>query len=108
MNDIMEHGTNPFVQHILSQDSISSCKEELVLVTSQLISFKEFGEKLNVLLREISHVNEHSTEKDIMIYLMRNFKNVFSAEKVNLWLVDSVIYDHCFNYLFNFFKIVFR
>jgi len=100
MNDIMEHGTNPFVQHILSQDNISACKEEIMLVTTQLVSFKDFGEKMNAMLREISRLNELENEKDIMIFLSKHFKKVFSAEKVNLWLVDAVVYIISKSYIY--------
>lgn len=96
----MEHGTNPFVQHILSQDNISACKEEIMLVTTQLVSFKDFGEKMNAMLREISRLNELENEKDIMIFLSKHFKKVFSAEKVNLWLVDAVVYIISKSYIY--------
>ena len=91
MNDILEQGTNFFIQHILSQDNMPLVKEELVLVTSQMVSFKEFGEKLNVLLCEISTLNSMENEMEIMLYLSKNLRKVFSSERLNCWLVDAVI-----------------
>lgn len=101
MNDITEHGANLFVQHILAQEKIASCKEEIVLVTSQLVSFKEFSGKLNLLIREIAKLNSFDNEKEIIIYISKHFKKIFSSERVHLWFVDSVSF---FIELFNFFK----
>lgn len=90
MNDIMEHGVNTFVQHIISQDKVIACKEEIVLVTSQLISFKGFSEKLNLLIRELYKLNYIDNEKELMLNVSKNFKNIFSSSRIHLWLVDSV------------------
>ena len=99
----MEHGTNSFVQHLLLQDNIAFCKDELVLVTSQLVSFKEFSEKLNILLCEISKINLLDDEKAIMIFLSKHMKKVFSCERTNLWLVDAVKICIKRSYFINYF-----
>lgn len=86
----MEHGVNSFVNHIISTEKVASCKEEIVLVTSQLISFKEFSEKMNSLIRELSKINSMDNHKDIMISINKNFQNVLSSNTIHLWMVDHV------------------
>lgn len=62
-----------------------------MLVATQFLSYKDFGEKLNLLLGEISDLNLINSEKNLMISIFKNFKKIFAAEFVHLWLVDNVI-----------------
>jgi len=94
--DIFEHGVEAFSQHILQSQNSNLKHEEISLVSSQFLSYKEFSEKLNVLIREISKMNKINNLENLMIFLNKNFKKVFLAEKINLWMADSVLISHKF------------
>lgn len=55
------------------------------------MSYKEFGEKLNTLIKEICAMYFIDNLKDLMIYISKNVKSVFASENVHLWMLDSVI-----------------
>ena len=91
MADIIENGTEAFHKHLITLPTEVSKREEISLVTSQFLSFKEFSEKLNVLSREIAHMFKKNTIESLQIYINNNFKKeVFNAEKINLWMADLV------------------
>lgn len=90
MADIFEHGVEAFSQHILQSQNNNLKHEEISLVSSQFLSYKEFSEKLNLLIREISKMFTVTSVENLMSFLNKNFKKIFLAEKINLWIVDSV------------------
>lgn len=89
--DIIENGTEAFHKHLITLPTEVSKREEITLVTSQFLSFKEFSEKLNVLSREITQMFKKNTIESLQIYINNNFKKeIFNAEKINLWMADLV------------------
>ena len=101
----MEHGSLAFISHILKSSNLNSRKEELILVTSQFLSFKEFSEKLNSLIYELSKMIKIDNIKELMCFVSKTMKNVFSSERSFLWVSDSVtLYIKC-KFNINFFKI---
>lgn len=95
--DIFEHGVEAFSNHILQTQNNNSKLEEISLVSSQFLSYKEFSEKLNFLIREISKMHAVNNLENLMIFLNKSFKKVFLSEKINLWIADAV------NLFFNFY-----
>ena len=88
--DIFEHGVEAFSQHILQSQNNNLKHEEISLVSSQFLSYKEFSEKLNNLIREISKMQFITNLENLMKFVNKNFKKVFVSEKINLWMADSV------------------
>ena len=90
MGDIFEHGVEAFTQHIIQSQNSTLKHEEISLVSSQFLSYKEFSEKLNILIREISKMSLIHDIEALMQFLNKSFKKVFLSEKINLWITDSV------------------
>lgn len=90
--DIFEHGVEAFSQHILQTSNINLKHEEISLVSSQFLSYKEFSEKMNILIREISKMQSINSLETLMVFINKGFKKVFLSEKINLWIADSVFY----------------
>ena len=90
MADIFEHGVEAFSQHILQSQNNTLKHEEISLVSSQFLSYKEFSEKMNCLIREISKMQAINSIEALMVFVNKSFKKVFLSEKINLWMADSV------------------
>ena len=73
-----------------SLDSIRDKREAISFLTSQLISCKEFGDRLHYLLREVLDIIKIKDVKELMVYLNRFVKHVFSSEHLHLWVADGV------------------
>jgi hypothetical protein len=65
-------------------------REEIGLITSQFISFKEFGERMNKLIRELANINKITSIMELLVNINRNFRGVFQSENVFLWVSDQV------------------
>lgn len=73
-----------------SLESIRDKREAISFITSQMVSCKEFGDKLHFLLRESLDILRIKEIKDLMIFLNRYIKHIFSSEHLYLWVADGV------------------
>ncbi len=102
LNDIIEHGISDFCQKVVSPENSKNLYERILLVTSQFVSFRDFSERLNLLISEISRMNKIENENKLMKFIFKHCKKIFSSEIVHLWLVDNVLIIEFLNfYLLN-------
>ena len=101
LSDIIEHGTSLFIQQFMKHTDPSFQREEIGLITSQFISFKEFGERMNKLIRELANINKITSIVDLLVNINRNFRGVFQSENVFLWVSDQVIFIFKLNFIYN-------
>jgi uncharacterized protein YpuA (DUF1002 family) len=52
-------------------------KEIIELVASQFINFKDFSEKLNTMVNELSKLFEREATEDIISSVSKNFNSIF-------------------------------
>lgn len=62
----------------------------MCLVANQLISFKEFSDKLNMILKEFSLIFSEKDLKTVVSRVNKFLPSIFAAERANLWIVDSM------------------
>ncbi|CAD8051907.1 unnamed protein product [Paramecium primaurelia] len=88
MNDIQEQGTTVFTQKVM-QSTQKQIKESIQLVTSQYLSFKDFSEKLNMMLKQLISLQLIETLQEQMQFIEYNFKHVFMCQNTRLWILDA-------------------
>jgi hypothetical protein len=64
-------------------------RENISLITSQYLSFKDNAEKFNSLMKYTMQLLDLKDISEQMHYLASNLKNVFMSERCNLWILDS-------------------
>jgi len=90
LNDIIEHGSQAFSQYVINMTDVFEKREAVTLVTSQFLSFRDFSEKMNMMVNALFHVMKYNSIDDLIINVNKTMKTVFSADTIHLWMQDSV------------------
>ncbi|CAD8102312.1 unnamed protein product [Paramecium sonneborni] len=88
LNDLCEKGVLNTLQQI-SQQSQEVQKQQITYYCNQLLSFKEFSERLNQLLLQMEEFSNSQTIEDLIYNVNRQLPQVFKCETVKLWLLDT-------------------
>ncbi|CAD8074265.1 unnamed protein product [Paramecium primaurelia] len=88
LNDLCEKGVANTLQQI-SQQSQEVQKQQITYYYNQLLSFKDFSERLNQLLLQMEEFSNSQTLEDLIFYVNRKLPQVFKCETVKLWLLDT-------------------
>mgnify|MGYP006976769209 CR=1 FL=1 len=86
----MEQGGGIFLEQIKNMSNDKDRQEALLLVTNQLVSNREFAEKLHFFLRESLELLKMKDLREAMIFMNKYFKHVFASEHLNVWVPDGV------------------
>ena len=76
--------------HVINLDNKIQQKSAIELIGSQFISFKDFIEKMNTIIKESIQMSSSSSLKELMQNINRAMPIIFNAEKVLLWTADYV------------------
>jgi len=86
----MDKGSGTFVTNFNNITDLANRKEMLTFIVNQLISTREFSDKLHFILKEsLALVNLHEVS-EIQMTLNKHFKYLFNAKTVHLWIPDGV------------------
>ncbi|CAD8102453.1 unnamed protein product [Paramecium sonneborni] len=88
LNDLCEKGVINTLQQI-SQQSQEVQKQQITYYCNQLLSFKEFSERLNQLLLQMEEFSNCQTIEDLIFNVNRQLPQVFKCETAKLWLLDT-------------------
>lgn len=66
-------------------------REAIKLITSQFISFKHFSENQNLIITQILNLVSLRNTDTLVSEIAFNFRQLFNAERVHLWLIEPVI-----------------
>ena len=95
----MEQGSSAFLTQLGNIDKEK--KEAISFVTAQLVSIKDFGDKIHFFIREFTELLKVKDITELMSFVNKYFKHPFNCEHLNLWLADGVIrYDNMSNVLY--------
>ena len=59
-------------------------------MAKELISIKEFADKIHFFIREFTEMLKVKDATELMIFINKYFKYPFNSEHLNLWLSDGV------------------
>lgn len=90
MNDLVLYGGAQFAMHVTNLDNKIQQKNAIELIGSQFISYKDFIEKLNTIIKESIQISSSLSLKELMQNINRTMPIIFNAEKVLLWTTDYV------------------
>jgi myosin heavy subunit len=88
LNDIMEQGPLVFIDQLHKLNSVKDQDEAIHFVVNQLISYKEFGERLHLFLKQSYEIFKLRHIEELMVYLNKYTKQIFTCEQVHLWCPD--------------------
>lgn len=86
----MEQGPLVFIDQLHKLNSVKDQDEAIHFVVNQLISYKEFGERLHLYLKQSYEIFKIKSLEDLMVYINKYTKQIFTCEQVHLWLPDRV------------------
>ena len=87
---MVESGSNAFTKHIMDIGDSDEQREAIKLITSQFISFKHFSENQNLIITQILNLISLRNTDTLVSEISFNFRQLFSAERVHLWLIEPV------------------
>lgn len=90
LTDVIESGSNAFTKHIMDIGDSDEQREAIKLITSQFISFKHFAENQNFIINQILNLVGMKNIDTIIAEVALNFRQLFGAERVHLWINESV------------------
>lgn len=88
-----------FLSQLNSLEAIRDKREAIAFITSQMISSKEFSDKLHYTVRETLDILKMGEIKDIMVYINKYIRHIFSSEHMYLWLADGVSFKNLLKFL---------
>lgn len=95
LSEIMDQGSHVFLSQLNSLENIRDKREAISFLTSQLVSTKEFSDKQHHMLRAVIDIAKIRDLKELMVYLNKTVKHIFSSEHMYLWVADGVKYLLC-------------
>jgi len=91
LTSLHDYGANSFAQYLItSKEDVMVKQETIALISSQYLSFRDFSEKLNVLIMKIMEMIKSKSIQDLCKKISFLFKEVGSFEKMKLWIIDNV------------------
>ena len=75
-----------------SKDANSVTEETLELIGSQYLSYRDFALNFNELTSKLIEITQATNIKDLCKFVAKSFKESLSYEKVNLWVLDHVLF----------------
>ncbi|CAK84199.1 unnamed protein product (macronuclear) [Paramecium tetraurelia] len=88
LNDLCEKGVVNTLQQI-SQQSQEVQKQQISYYCNQLLSYKDFSERLNQLLLLMEEFSNCQTIEDLIFNVNRQLPQIFKCETAKLWLLDT-------------------
>ncbi|CAD8191686.1 unnamed protein product [Paramecium pentaurelia] len=88
LNDLCEKGVVNTLQQI-SQQSQEGQKQQITYYCNQLLSFKDFSERLNQLLLQMEEFSNCQTIEDLIFNVNRQLPQIFKCETAKLWLLET-------------------
>lgn len=85
----MEQGGSVFLDLFKNLKDEREKNESMILLTNQLVSNREFSERLHFFLRMSLELLKIKDIKEAMVFLHKYFKHTFSSENLNLWVPDG-------------------
>ncbi|KAM3127629.1 hypothetical protein pb186bvf_020280 [Paramecium bursaria] len=89
VNELQEKGFHLFAQHMFSMTQDQQ-KDYLAIVCDQLISYKEFAERLNQFQYSVEQFQLCATFDELIFQVNRYLPQIFNCESVKLWLIDGM------------------
>lgn len=91
LNSLHDYGANSFAQYLItSKEDVMVKQETISLVSAQYLSFRDFGEKLNVLIMKIGEMIKAKSIPELCKKINILFKEMGSFERMKLWIIDNV------------------
>ena len=90
MNDLFDKGAFEFVNYFNNLEDNDDKKQILTFVSNQLISMREFSDKLHFFFKETLELLRCREVTEVQVLLNKYFKVIFSAQILNLWVPDGV------------------
>ncbi|CAD8169750.1 unnamed protein product [Paramecium octaurelia] len=88
LNDLCEKGVVNILQQI-SQQSQEVQKQQISYYCNQLLSYKDFSERLNQLLLQMEEFSNCQAIEDLIFNVNRQLPQIFKCETVKLWLLET-------------------
>ncbi|CAD8168586.1 unnamed protein product [Paramecium pentaurelia] len=89
LNDLTDKGVLATSQHNFTLP-VESQKEQFQIIAQQLLSYKEFAEKMNQFFFYMEQFSKCILFEDIIHQVNRVLPQVFGCEQVRLWLIDGM------------------
>ncbi|CAD8071345.1 unnamed protein product [Paramecium sonneborni] len=90
IKDLEEQGTSIFTQKML-QSSQKQIREQIQLITSQYLSYKDFSGKLNMMLKQLILLFKIDSLQQKLQFIAQNFKHIFQCQNARFWVLDAQI-----------------
>ncbi|KAM3145598.1 hypothetical protein pb186bvf_002372 [Paramecium bursaria] len=88
INDISEQGTQVFAAKFLQLNQKQQ-KEQIQLISSQYVSFKDCAEKLNLTIKYSIQLLTLKTLSEQLQFIDQNAKHIFMSTFCRLWILDA-------------------
>lgn len=83
LTSLHDYGANSFAQYLItSKEDIMVQQETISLISAQYLSFRDFSEKLNVLLMKIMEMIKAQSIQELCQRICVLFKEVSSFERM--------------------------
>ncbi|CAD8157727.1 unnamed protein product [Paramecium pentaurelia] len=90
IKELEEQGTSLFTQKMM-QSSQKQLREQIQLITSQYLSFKDFSGKLNMMLKQLIQLFQIDNLQTQLQFIAQNFKHIFMCQNTRFWILDAQI-----------------
>jgi hypothetical protein len=90
VNDIVEKGVTSVTNQSFQGNFPDQVKEKFVMVSSQMVSYKEFAEKMNWFQYDLELFHKSTSLNELIHSVNRLLPAIFCCEIVRLWLVDGM------------------
>ena len=88
LNDIMDQGATPFLNQLSTLPDGKDKNEIMLFLLNQLVSYKEFAERMHTFLKEALDLSRMKEIDEIMAFVNKYLRQTFTSEHVHLWLPD--------------------